>query len=457
MARKLQIFDSIKAASTNLAVAASNHIASGVDRTTKLVNTMSDVLTLALNTSNKLSSIDRKHFLGGKLTNASTTFLNTTSNVVAHILNTKFNRLNGLIATKTHIANALLHISSNFISKTGQLLRKLVESTSPHIVPARKTILAEKLLNTSINLVNVTGQSLANVINATSLILTKSVDDHTQFIAELLHSTSNILNATSNSIENLLNATNHLIGKIIQSKADSSSLVLDETSNLLSASSKVVSAFLNATTILVRNAASHKLTGGGHGFTLNGLTAAHNALKNVFRSASTLLQGAISAKKDISIRLIKATGALLDANIQMKMSLFNGLVDISKEFTNTTTHLIASKLNATAIKLTLHLESAISNDDASETELPDVGNDATPDNDVEISTLADDKEDTPVSSDDATTSAPTLDHATKDTLNEQTELPTTTISAADERQDLTSDSNQSNVTLDDATQTSNIP
>lgn len=320
---------------------------------------MSDVLTLALNTTNKLSNIDRKHFLGGKLANASSIFLNTTSTLVANILNTKFNRLNGLIATKTNIATKMLHISTNFINKTGNLLIKLKDTARPLFVPGQKSKITQKILSKSINLVNVTGQSLANVINATSVLLTKSVDDHTQFVTSLLNSTANILNATTNSLGNLLNTTNHLIVDVIHSKVNTSALVLNQTANLLSASSKTVSSFLNATTLLINNAASGKLTVGGHNFTIGGLNIAHNALKTVFRSTAKLLQGVISAKKDISTRLITATGAFLDASIQIKSSIFNKTIDAKKHFTNTTTHLIASKLHATADKLISHLGGSI--------------------------------------------------------------------------------------------------
>lgn len=317
---------------------------------------MSDALTLALNTTNKLSNIDRKHFLGGKLANASSIFLNTTSTVVANILNAKFNRLNRLIATKTNITNKMLHISRNFVNKTGHLLTKLTESSRPLFVPGRKWNIAQKILNKSINLANVTGQSLARVINATSLLLTKSVDDHTHFVTELLNSTANLLNSTTNSLGTLLNTTNHLIVDVIHAKVDTSASILNQTANLLSASSKAVSSFLNATTLLITNAASNKLTGGGHNFTLGGLNVAHKTLKAVFRSTAKLLQGVISAKKGISTHLITATGAFLDASIQIKTSIFNKTIDITKRVTNTTTYLIASKLHATANKLTSHLD-----------------------------------------------------------------------------------------------------
>lgn len=316
---------------------------------------MSDVLTLALNTTNKLSNIDRKHFLGGKLANASSIFLNTTSTVVANVLNIKFNRLNVLIATKTNIATKMLHISTNFVNKTGHLLTKLAESSRPLFLPGRKGNIAEKILSKSVNLVNVTGQSLANVINATSVLLTKSVDDHTHFVTELLNSTANILNATTNSLGSLLNTTNHLIVNVIHSKINTSALVLNQTANLLNASSKMVGSLLNATTLLIRNAATNKLTVGGHNFTLGGLNVTHDALNAVFRSTAKLLQGVIMSKKNISTRLITATGAFLDASIQIKSSLFNKAIDITKHVKNSTTHLIASKLHATADKLTSHL------------------------------------------------------------------------------------------------------
>ncbi|XP_055304012.1 uncharacterized protein LOC129569303 [Sitodiplosis mosellana] len=353
--RKLHIFDNIKAASSNLASAASNQISNGVNRTTNLVNTMSDVLTLALNTTNKLSTIDRKYFLGGKLANASSIFLNTTSTVVVNILNAKFSRLNRLIAIKTNITNKMLHISMNFVNKTGQLLTRLTATSRPRSLPSRKWNITQKILNKSINLANVTGQSLANVINATSVLLTKSIDDQTHFVTELLNSTANILNETTNSLGSLLNTTNHLIVDVADSKVDTSALVLYQTANLLSASSKTVRLFLNTTTLLINNAASNKLTESGHNFTLGGLNVTHNALKAVFRSTASLLQDVISAKKDISARLIIATGAFLDASIQIKTKLFNKSLDATKRLTNSTIIHIASKLHATADKLTSHL------------------------------------------------------------------------------------------------------
>lgn len=356
-ARKLHIFDGIKVASTNLAKAASNQISNGVNRTTHLVNAMSDALTLALNTTNKLSTIDRNHFLGGRLANASAIFLNATSSVVANILNTKFNALNAIIATKTNIATGMLHISSNFVNKTGRLLSKLVKSSSPLFAPGSRSNVAEKLLNTSINLVNVTGQSMANVINATSILLTKSAGDQTRFVAHLLNSTAHLLNSTTNSIGNLLNTTNHLIVDVVSRRVNTSSRILNQTADLLTASSKSVSSFLNATTLVIKNAANNGLSGNGNNFTLSAVSVAHNALKTIFKTTSSLLRRVISSKKDISLYLINATGAFLNASVQIQTSLLNAGLGIGHNITNSTTHFIASKLSSTANKIVNHFNS----------------------------------------------------------------------------------------------------
>lgn len=341
-------------ASKNLAKAASNQISNGVNRTTHLVNAMSDALTLALNTTDKLSTIDRNHFLGGKLANASTIFLNATSTVVASILNTKLNALNAVIATKTNIATGMLHISSNFVNKTGRLLSKLSKSSSPLFAPGRRSKAAEKLLNASINLVNVTGQSLANVINATSVLLTKSVDDHTRFVAHLLNSTAHLLNSTTNSIGDLLNTTNYLILGVVTRQVNTSSRILNQTADLLTASSKSVSSFLNATTLVIQNAANSGLSGNGHNFTLSAVTIAHKALRTIFKTTASLLQRVISTKKNISLYLITATGAFLNASVQIQTALLNAGLGLGQNITKSTAHLIASKLNSTANKIVNH-------------------------------------------------------------------------------------------------------
>lgn len=328
---------------------------------------MSDILTLALNTTNKLSTIDRAHFLGGKLVNASSVFLNTTSNIVASILNRKFNRLQQLIAIKTHIANRMIYISTNFMNKTGNLLGKLLKTTSSstYLLPDHKSNLTENILDKSINLVNVTGQSLVNVMDATSVLFAKSThDDHTQFVAELLNSTTNILNATTNSLGVLLNITNQLIVDV-QPTDGTNTMVLNQTANLLSASCKTIATFLNATMLLISNSASNELSIGiGHRFTIGAINVTKSALKDVFQSTITLLEGVIASKKDISTRLITTTAKFLDASIQIKASLFNATIDKAKYITNSTAHFIASKLHATADKLTSHL------DVANETQIP---------------------------------------------------------------------------------------
>lgn len=235
------------------------------------------------------------------------------------------------------------------MNKTSQLLTKLTHTSSRPFLPDRKWNTAQNILNKSINLANVTGQSLANVINATSVLLIKSVDDHTHFVTELLSSTVNILNATTNSLGSLLNTTNHLISDVIHSKSNTSAVLLNQTANLLSASSKTVHSLLNATTLLISNAASNKLNVGGHNFTLGGLNATHNALKSVFRSTDTLLKDVILVKKNISARLITTTKAFLNASIQLKASLFSKTLDATKR-------VIASKLHATNEKVISHLD-----------------------------------------------------------------------------------------------------
>lgn len=330
-----------------MATAATNQISSGVNRTAHLVNTMSDALMQALNTTNKLSSIDRKFVLGGRLANISAAFLNTTSNAVSMILRTKFIAVNTVIIRRTHITSSMLRISSNFINRTNHQIAKLLKL--PFVIHSSvpSSGIARKLLNTTINLVNSTSQSLANVINASSVFLTKSHDDQSNFATQLLNSTAHLISATTESLENLLNKTNHLIADIVQSKANASIAVLDGTINVLDASCSSVSSFLNLTTLLLSNAATEKLTGNGHNITITALNLAHEAIKIVLHKTSNLVQGVIITETDVLLRLINTTRAYLDATIKIKAALLNATVDainmITNPTMNSTTHKIPTQ------------------------------------------------------------------------------------------------------------------
>lgn len=317
---------------------------------------MSDVLTVAWNTTNKLSSIDRKHFFGGKLANASTIFLNMTSNAVASILNTKFIGLNSMITKKTKIATTILHISSDFVNKTSDLLSKMLMLSPPSLSPAQDSIETNRLLSTTINLASVTGQSLGHVINATSELLTKSVDDQTSFVTKLLNSTAHLMDMTTDSLGNLLDTTNSLVLGIVQSKANVSSNILNETANLLNASSSSVSSILNLTTLLINNAATKRLTRDGNNFTLAALNVANDALKLVFNKTSDLLHGVAAAEKDITLRLINGTGIFLSTAFQIKATIVNATLDMANYIADSSGNLVASKLSSIANKITSHFD-----------------------------------------------------------------------------------------------------
>lgn len=344
-----QMFNNIRNASSNLASAISNQIASGMNRTANLVNQMTDVLAITLNTTKQLSLIDQTQVLGGRLSNASAQFLNATSHTVAAILNANLNAINAMVSAKTNIGNAILQISSRFLTRTGQLLSNIMASSSlPPVIPKSISAVTDRLLKTSINLVNSTDNSLANVINATSQILAKSLDDHNQVVTKVLNSTARLVNSTTESLGNLLNTTNHLIAGVIQSRVNASNAILNETSNLLNASSQAISSFLNATTLIINNAPNDRNTRDGPVASLSALDTARNGLSAVFNRTSDLLHGVLAAERNIQVRLVNATDALLQAALQIKSTLINATRDLSNNATNSVVSFVESAITSTA-------------------------------------------------------------------------------------------------------------
>lgn len=340
-------------ASTNLATSASNQISNGVNKTAQLVNSMSDVLMMALNTTNNLKVMDRTHVLGGRLSNVSSVFLNQTTNAVTFFIHARLNALNNMISSKTGIAAKILHLSQDFINKTSQWLSKLLTVRStPRVVPLRLSRAAEKLHNASINLVNSTGESLANVINSASVLLSKSLADNTQFTTNLLNSTAELLNSTTGSLESLLNKTNHLIANVVESRANTSIEILNQTDHLLNASTRAINSFLNATTLMIDNATKPNATVTEHRAAVTTLQKARNALDQIFSKTSSLIQGVILAEKNILLRLVNATGNFLNATVQIKSTIVNGTLDRSKNITDSVSKFVASNLNKISNKLT---------------------------------------------------------------------------------------------------------
>ena len=251
-----------------------------------------------------------------------------------------------MVTAKSNIANAILQISSRFVTRTGQLLSKIVRSSSlPPVIPRSISAATDRLLRTSISLVNSTDHSLANVINATSGILARAVDDQSQFVTRMLNSTARLVNSTTDSLESLLNTTNHLVAGVIQSRVNASNAILNDTSNLLSASSQAISSFLNATTLIINNSPNDPLTrDDGPSTSLSALETAQNALSTVFHKTSDLLRGVLTAEHNIKLRLVNATEALLNASFQIKATLVNATRDLTNNATNSIVHLVQSSL-----------------------------------------------------------------------------------------------------------------
>lgn len=347
--REPQILNNIRNASSHLAAAISNQLSTGANRTAILLNHMSDVLALALNTTKQLSLIDRTQVLGGKLSNASAQFLNATSHTVASILKTKLNAINAMVSSRNGIANAILQNASRFVTQTGQILSKIIgSSTLPAVIPKSISGITDRLLMSSINLVNSTDRSLANVINATAEIITKSFNNNNEFVTKILHTTAHLINSTTDSLEHLLNTTNHLISGVIESRVIASNALLNDTSNLLSASSEAINSFLNATALIISSSPHAHLTrDGSSASSISALESAESVLSKIFDRISDLLHGVLNAEKNIEFHLINATEELLNTNFQIKATLINATRDsINNNATNSIVNFVGSKLSS---------------------------------------------------------------------------------------------------------------
>lgn len=341
-----QILDNIRNASSNLATAISNQLSAGVNRTANLVNHMSDVLALALNTTKQLSFIDQTQRLGGRLSNASAQFLNTTSNTVATILKTKLNAINAMVSGTNNIANTILQNASRFVTNTGQLLSRIIGTSSlPHVIPKSISSVTDRLLKSSIHLVNLTDHSLANVINATAKILEKSVNDNNDFVTAILNRTAHLINSTTDSLEHLLNTTNHLIAGVIQSRVNASNTLLNGTSNLLNASAQTINSLLNATTVIINNSQNAHLTRDASSASLSALESAENSLSKIFNRTSGLLHGVLVAEENIEFNLINATEELSHANFQIRDTLLNATRDYSNNASHSIVNFVESQLS----------------------------------------------------------------------------------------------------------------
>lgn len=304
---------------------------------------MSDVLSLALNTTKQLSIIDQTHVLGGRISNASAQFLNVTSHAVASILKTHLNAIHAMVVTTNGIANGILQNASRFVARTGQILSRIIGSSIiPAVVPHSISTVTEGLRKSSVNLVHLTDRSLANVINATAAILTNSISDNNEFVTKILNTTAHLVHSTTDSLEHLLNTTNHLIAAVIESRVNASATLLNDTSNLLKASSQAINSFLNATTLVISNSPHDRLTRDGSSASVTALQSAETTLSKIFNRISDLLHGVLNAEKDIKFRLINATDELLNANFHIKATLSNAIADFSSNATNSAVNFVST-------------------------------------------------------------------------------------------------------------------
>lgn len=326
---------------------------------------MSNTLWETLRTRDKLQLLDQTEKLGGKLSSASTNFLQSTSAVFSDVFNSTYETLNTMVTTKANIANQFMDVTTNFVSRTGNLVSswldiELSPSSQSDDQKTKRSFIAENLLNQSIVLVNTTNSQLAKLINETSILLESSMDSN-GFVNSLINSTARILESSYLSLGKLLNSTNRMIESVVganqENFEDTAASAYNATTTLLKATTETVTSFLKATTLLISEATnSTMLDDGSDEPTIRAMHATKHALSKIFNTTTTLMQGVINKHKHVIHHVVDTTGNFLEASMDVKANIFTKTMNFSKNVKNATVHLVANKLQSAANKLVSALD-----------------------------------------------------------------------------------------------------
>lgn len=362
--RYLDVFADLEDSVSNFVNVTSNRIESAVNRTANILETMSNTLWETLRTRDKLQLLDQTEKLGGKLSNASTNFLEATSATFVGIFNSTYETLNSMFATQRNISNQFTDVTTNFVSQTGNLVSSWLDiqssmpSTQSDDQKMERNFIATNLLVQSIGLVNRTNESLAKVINATSfLMLDTSMENKAFFVGALINSTARILNVTTASLGILLDSTNHLIEDVVNANQETVFSAYNATTKLLNAVSETVTSFLKATTLLIGDAANSTMLGNdADESTIRAMHATKNIIQKIFNSTTTLMRGIIDKQKHAVNHVVDTTENFLEASFDIKSNIFDRTIIFSENVKNATVNLVANKLQSAANKLVSALE-----------------------------------------------------------------------------------------------------